>query len=132
MTAAAAGNAANRTGEAMKTNKTTTISKKKLSKEEIKAFSAHVMAPLTVNGGAYPFNNMTPSWKTAKPGHWHRYQMFRPFSFAAVPPGFIEGSAKNLQIKAGNYGSIAYPKKLSDELIAKFSLMYLGPETPPK
>lgn len=59
----------------------------------------------------------------------HRYQLtLRPFSFASVPKGFIPGSAKDLQIRAGNYGSIAYPVKLSDEDVEHYDLKYLGEE----
>ena len=59
----------------------------------------------------------------------HRYQLtLRPFSFCTVPKGFIVGSAQGLQIRAGDYGSIAYPEKLSAEDVEHFDLKYIGPE----
>jgi Defence against restriction A C-terminal len=59
----------------------------------------------------------------------HRYQLtLRPFSFASVPKGFIPTSAKDLQIRAGNYGSIAYPHKLSADIVERYDLKYLGEE----
>ena len=59
----------------------------------------------------------------------YRYQLtLRPFGFASVPKGFILGSAKDLQIRAGNYGSIAYPEKLSAEDVEHFDLKFLGEE----
>jgi hypothetical protein len=59
----------------------------------------------------------------------YRYQLtLRPFSFCTVPKGFIPGSAKDLQIRAGNYGSIAYPAKLSAQDVEAFDLKYIGEE----
>ena len=59
----------------------------------------------------------------------YRYQLtLRPFSFCTVPKGFIVGSAKDLQIRAGNYGSIAYPFPLGAEDIEHYDLKFLGEE----
>lgn len=59
-----------------------------------------------------------------------RYQLtLRPFSFCTVPKGFIPGSAKGLQIRANDYGSIAYPVKLSADDVAAWDLKYIGEET---
>jgi hypothetical protein len=62
----------------------------------------------------------------------HRYQLtLRPFGFATVPKGFIPESAKGIHKENWSrydFGSIAYPERLTEDQVESFDLKYLGEE----
>jgi hypothetical protein len=55
----------------------------------------------------------------------YTYQMtLRPFSFCTVPEGYV--SASNLQVRAGNYGTVTYERKLTQEELDCYGLRKVG------